>query len=415
MINKEVDPSKIELVGHGLGAHVAGIAANRITAHHGKKIDLIVGLDASGLNVDLEDRLDKTDATRVVGIHTNFDSLGFGDPNRYGHLDVYVKNVKGEDLESPILGALWEGGKGLLEMFTPSETKPTPSETKPTPSQTKPLTLATKPIPKLPGILDLGQLGYDAYKGAYDEHKKAHDYATEIYKNLLEGGNYAPLNPGSENLFSGTFDLSDVDRTNGTGDIIFNESSTKSLYGVPGNNYLYGSDVDNWLYGGLGSDYLHGGGGNDTFVFDVNSYDVNSKARSDSWIYKPDHIADFTIGKDKILLGRGSYERMGILKGSFINFTPKNFTRAANSNATNLNDIVGSVFTDANGYKSGNQALDVDSAALVVSSGIGTTGTYLIINNSVNGFQESDLVINITNYIGKLPGFGDIDPKTFFG
>ncbi|MDB9547396.1 Ig-like domain-containing protein, partial [Dolichospermum circinale] len=271
---------------------------------------------------------------------------------------------------------------------------------------------------------DPGGLGYAKEHGHLDVYVKddegknlfpafAHSYAKDIYLGLLNDVEYDPLDQQSQKLF-GRFDLEDIYKTNGTGNIIGTLSNEKILYGSFDDDRLYGSNYDNWLYGNLGSDYLYGGGGNDTFVFDV-----NTKGKSDSWIDKPDHIADFTIGRDKILLGKGSYESMksGIFSGGFINFTPKNFTRAADSNATNLNDIVRSVFTDANGYKSGNQALYEDSAALVVSSGIGTTETYLIINNSVLGFQESDLVINITNYIGTLPlpGFGDIDPKTFFG
>jgi hypothetical protein len=62
----------------------------------------------------LQDRLDKDDATRVVGIHTNPDSFGFGDPNPYGHLDVYVKDEKNQDSANPIKVALWEAGKELL-------------------------------------------------------------------------------------------------------------------------------------------------------------------------------------------------------------------------------------------------------------------------------------------------------------
>jgi hypothetical protein len=54
-------------------------------------------------------------------------------------------------------------------------------------------------------------------------------------------------------------------------------------------------------------------------------------------------------------------------------------------------------------------------AALVVSTGVGSAGTYLIIDNGTAGFQSgSDLVVNITGFTGTLPGVGTITPNTFF-
>ncbi|MDB9467193.1 hypothetical protein PN491_11440, partial [Dolichospermum circinale CS-539/09] len=94
---------------------------------------------------------------------------------------------------------------------------------------------------------------------------------------------------------------------------------------------------------------------------------------------------------------------------------PTAFTRAANSTATTLTNVVNSVFTDANGALTGNQALGVNSAALVSVTTSGIAGTYLVINDDVAGFQSSnDLLVNITGYSGTLPALGTIAVSSFF-
>nr|CAD7263554.1 unnamed protein product [Timema shepardi] len=82
-----VSPSKIHLVGHSLGAHVAGVAGNRV--NHGR-VAKITGLDpaAPGYGSEsLNDRLDVSDANYVQVIHTNAGLLGWTDP--MGHIDFY--------------------------------------------------------------------------------------------------------------------------------------------------------------------------------------------------------------------------------------------------------------------------------------------------------------------------------------
>jgi hypothetical protein len=61
-----------------------------------------------------------------------------------------------------------------------------------------------------------------------------------------------------------------------------------------------------------------------------------------------------------------------------------------------LDQVVNSVFTDANGSLSGSQPLEINSAALGTYTSLGVTNTYLIVNDEIPGFnQETDLVINI--------------------
>ena len=94
---------------------------------------------------------------------------------------------------------------------------------------------------------------------------------------------------------------------------------------------------------------------------------------------------------------------------------PSLFSRAANSAATTLQKVVTQVFTDANGGLAGNQALGINSAALVVATSGSDSGTYLVINNGTAGFQASyDLVINLTRYTEALPPLGNITVSSFF-
>ncbi|MDM3862976.1 MAG: Ig-like domain-containing protein, partial [Aphanizomenon gracile PMC644.10] len=366
LISLKIDPKNIELIGHSLGSHVSGIAGWEYFRQTGKQLGLIIGLDAAGVGYDdtkYEDRLGPLDAVRVVGIHT--DPKGLGDNSPYGHFDVYVKDEKGENLSGWIPGG-------------------------------------------------------------------AHSYAKDIYRGLINGVNYFPEEQNSRNLFSGMFDRDDLYNAKGIGNIIVSslrkikqdrsgndrldaDQDGDYLDGGEGSDYLYGGSVrdyldggsgNDWLYGGYGSDYLYGGSGNDTFVFDV-----NRGAYSHSPVGNPDYIYDFTIGQDKILLGRGNYKDMGKLGAlGFQNYRPDSFSRAANSAAATLADVVNNVFTDANGSSVGNQALRLNSAALVNVTTAGIAGTYLVINDGIAGFQSNqDLVVNLTGYIGTLPSLGGID------
>ena len=91
------------------------------------------------------------------------------------------------------------------------------------------------------------------------------------------------------------------------------------------------------------------------------------------------------------------------------------FTRAANSNATTLQNLVNQVFADANGATTGNQALAINSAALVLVTMGAIAGTYIISNDNTPGFQaDNDLLINITGITGTLPALGNIAVTSFF-
>ncbi|CAM4595406.1 unnamed protein product [Caretta caretta] len=83
-------PSHIHIIGHSLGAHVAGDAGRRI-----RGIKRITGLDPAGPlfeGTPPKVRLDPTDARFVDVIHSNaaqFPTVGAGIVNTSGHLDFY--------------------------------------------------------------------------------------------------------------------------------------------------------------------------------------------------------------------------------------------------------------------------------------------------------------------------------------
>ena len=166
--------------------------------------------------------------------------------------------------------------------------------------------------------------------------------------------------------------------------------------GNSSNNTLTGTAGNDYINGGAGRDTLTGGAGNDIFVFRFGQSPVSGA----------DWITDFAIGSDKIDLLSSSGVAMN---------APISFTCAADSTATTLTNMTNSVFTDANGALTGNQALGVNSAALVNVTTSGIAWTYLVINDGVAGFQSSnDLLVNITGYSGTLPALGTIGVSSFF-
>jgi len=178
---------------------------------------------------------------------------------------------------------------------------------------------------------------------------------------------------------------------NGTGN-----AGNNVITGNTANNLLNGSGGNDTLNGGAGLDTLTGGAGNDVFLFQF----------SQSTVANPDRITDFAIGSDKIdLLSAAG----GVLPA------PAAFSRAANSAATTLTNVVNAVFTDANGALAGNQALGINGAALVQVTTAGIAGNYIIVNDNVAGFQSAnDLLVNVTGIIGTLPALGNIPVSNFF-
>ena len=82
---------KISIIGHSLGAHIAGVVGKHLDG----QLNSIVGLDPAGplfYFLPNNTRLSETDAKYVEGIHTNGQYLGW--VNRVGHVDFYPNGGK---------------------------------------------------------------------------------------------------------------------------------------------------------------------------------------------------------------------------------------------------------------------------------------------------------------------------------
>ncbi|XP_063220792.1 pancreatic triacylglycerol lipase-like [Bacillus rossius redtenbacheri] len=87
MVHEGASLGRVQIAGHSLGAHIAGIASSKVKAG---KVARVIGLDpaAPGFGtVAAAGRLDKTDGHFVEVIHTDAGALGWSDP--LGHADFY--------------------------------------------------------------------------------------------------------------------------------------------------------------------------------------------------------------------------------------------------------------------------------------------------------------------------------------
>ncbi|GBP65252.1 Lipase member H-B [Eumeta japonica] len=95
IVKMGTDANRLLLVGHSLGAHIAGFAGRRVAGLTRRRVGRIVALDpagpcftgAPGTPGTPADRLTATDALRVDVVHTNGGILGLKEP--VGHYDFF--------------------------------------------------------------------------------------------------------------------------------------------------------------------------------------------------------------------------------------------------------------------------------------------------------------------------------------
>ncbi|MFN7557552.1 beta strand repeat-containing protein, partial [Microcystis sp.] len=223
----------------------------------------------------------------------------------------------------------------------------------------------------------IGGLGNDTY-----QVDTTNDTITEL------------ANQGSDTIQSSvTYSIANLDNIE---NLTLTGNTAINATGNTANNLIVGNSGNNQINGGAGIDTLTCGLGADTFIFQFGQSTISAS----------DRITDFAINTDKIDL---------LTQGGLPMSAPSSFSRAANSTVTTLDNLINQVFTDANGATTGNQGLGVNSAALVQVTTGAIAGTYLVINDSTDGFQSSnDLLINITGFTGTLPALGSIPVGNFF-
>ncbi|XP_034826443.1 pancreatic triacylglycerol lipase-like [Maniola hyperantus] len=90
IVQQGQNPSDIHIIGHSLGAHIAGFAGKTFRKQTGKNLGRISGLDPAGpcFNaVNPDARLKPTDAEFVDIMHTDATMYGINEP--VGHVDYY--------------------------------------------------------------------------------------------------------------------------------------------------------------------------------------------------------------------------------------------------------------------------------------------------------------------------------------
>ncbi|KFM59677.1 Pancreatic lipase-related protein 2, partial [Stegodyphus mimosarum] len=115
----KLDPNKVHVIGHSLGAHVAGYAGKWFKNNSTEKVGRITGLDPAGPRFNRVDpivRIDREDATFVDIIHTNYAPNrfeGLGIKEAIGHFDFYPSGgedqpgcVKAREARKKIIGEL---------------------------------------------------------------------------------------------------------------------------------------------------------------------------------------------------------------------------------------------------------------------------------------------------------------------
>lgn len=88
---------KITLIGHSLGAHVAGIAGKILRELLGQTVAIVIGLDPAKPRFDLSDHQQhiwRGDGDLVYIIHTGGDGFGIMEP--LGDVDVYPNGGKAQ-------------------------------------------------------------------------------------------------------------------------------------------------------------------------------------------------------------------------------------------------------------------------------------------------------------------------------
>ncbi len=228
-----IDPNLTTLIGHSLGAHVAGFAGTTYRNVTGQSIGQIVGLDPAGPSfegVSTSQRLDPNDAIKVTAFHTS-ETLGYD--ARLADLDVYVNwNDTFQPGQISFIGNHSYAHTLYTQLLQGSSFRQ---------SNGSLLNLNT--------VVNAGSIGQNNSSTKNNQTVVALNLlGTSETDNLAGGAGNDSIRGGSGNDFISAGDGNDL------------------LWGESGNDRLYGGRGNDILTGGTGNDWLSGDAGNDTLI-----------------------------------------------------------------------------------------------------------------------------------------------------
>lgn len=231
--NSGVDPNYTTIIGHSLGAHIAGFAGSAYRQSTGRSISQIVGLDPAGPAFEgkpASDRLDPTDATRVVSFHTS-NTLGYDD--RLATLDVYAN---WNDLFQPGSSSFVGNHSYATTLFT----------------QLLEGNSFTQSNNSLLNLNTVVNAGFSGQNNARTKNNKS-----VVALNLSGTANNDNLAGGAAN---------DTIRGGAGNDKITGGDGNDALFGDSGNDIVNGGRGNDSVVGGAGGDRLFGDEGNDVLT-----------------------------------------------------------------------------------------------------------------------------------------------------
>ncbi|MBD2536865.1 hypothetical protein H6G97_49635 [Nostoc flagelliforme FACHB-838] len=230
LVNNGVDPTYTNLIGHSLGAHIAGFTGSTYRESTGRSLTQIVGLDPAGPEFEgkaASERLDPIDANRVVSIHTS-ETLGYD--ARLATLDVYTN---WNDLFQPGQWNFAGNHSYAHTLYTEL--------------------LQGNSFTQSNGVLlNLNTVVNAEFTGQNDASTKNNKAIVAL--NLLGTVNNDTQAGGAAN---------DTIRGNAGIDYITGGDSGDSVFGDSGNDLVYGGRGNDSVFGGTGSDRLFGDEGGD--------------------------------------------------------------------------------------------------------------------------------------------------------
>ena len=212
-----VNPNTTNLIGHSLGAHVSGNAGYYYQQNTKHNINTIVGLDPAGPLFEetswrTNERLDPSDAQRVVALHTT-QALGYN--YNLGHLDLYIN---WSDLRQP---------------GHPSSPDPA------------------------------GQYNHSYAYMLYTDLLQGTEFKQSNGNSV---GSWLDVEDLHNNVVNGEVYV-DTDLGKSSSPFMLSINQDNLLNGGGGNDNIYGFSGNDTLIGGSGNDTLTGGTGSDKFVF----------------------------------------------------------------------------------------------------------------------------------------------------